>query len=57
MSLDDGSWKLWREAPGFWQRYAGVFAADGKTIEGAWESSADGSEWQHDFRLTYTKIG
>jgi hypothetical protein len=45
------------EAPGFWQRYAGVFAADGKTIEGAWERSADGSEWQHDFRLTYTKIG
>jgi hypothetical protein len=24
MSLDGGVWKIWREAPGFWQRYTGV---------------------------------
>jgi len=57
MSLDDGVWKVWREAPRFWQRYTGVFADDGNTIKGAWEGSTDGSHWKHDFDLTYTKIG
>jgi hypothetical protein len=37
MSLNDGVWKLWREASGFWQRYTGVFSDDGRTIKGAWE--------------------
>ena len=45
MSLDDGVWRIWREAPGFWQRYTGVLSGDGATIEGAWEGSADGRDW------------
>jgi hypothetical protein len=56
MSLNEGVWRIWREAPGFWQRYTGVFSADGTTIEGAWEKSADGSEWNHDFVLNYIKV-
>jgi hypothetical protein len=55
MSFDGRAWRLWREAPGFWQRYTGVLAADGRTITGAWEASADGREWRHDFRLTHTR--
>jgi hypothetical protein len=55
MSLDGGVWKLWREAPGFWQRYTGVISADGSRITGAWEGSPDGREWKHDFALTYIK--
>ena len=35
MSLNDGVWKLWREASGFWQRYTGVFSSGGRTIKGA----------------------
>jgi hypothetical protein len=57
MTLDRGVWKLWREAPGFWQRYTGVISRDGTTITGAWEGSADGREWKHDFGLTYIKAG
>jgi hypothetical protein len=57
MSLEAGVWKLWREAPGFWQRYTGQIAEDGATIKGAWEASADGREWRHDFGLTYIKVG
>jgi hypothetical protein len=53
--LDDGVWKLWREAPGFWQRYSGVVSEDGTVIAGAWEVSADGREWRRDFGLTYIK--
>jgi hypothetical protein len=56
LSLDGGTWRLWREAPGFWQRYTGVISADGTRIEGAWEASADGREWKHDFGLSYRKV-
>lgn len=55
MSLADGVWKLWREAPGFWQRYTGQVSEDGTTITGAWEGSADGQEWKHDFDLSYIR--
>jgi hypothetical protein len=55
MTLEGREWKLWREAPGFWQRYTGVISEDGTTITGAWEASADGREWRHDFNLTYVK--
>jgi hypothetical protein len=56
MTLDGRTWKLCREAPGFWQRYTGVISGDGGTITGAWEASADGREWRHDFGLTYIKV-
>src|SRR6266568_9580520 len=51
MSLNDGVWKMWRDAPGFWQRFSGAFSADGNTISGGWEGSRDGSNWQADFDL------
>ena len=57
MVVEDGIWKLWRDAPGFWQRYDGVFSSDGTTIAGAWEGSSDGKAWKHDFELNYTKVG
>jgi hypothetical protein len=57
MTLDGRTWKLRREAPGFWQRYTGQISADGNTITGAWEGSADGQTWTHDFGLTYVKAG
>ena len=39
--------------PGFWQRYTGVFSGGGRTIKRAWEGSAEGSQWKHDFDLNY----
>jgi hypothetical protein len=56
MNLNEGFWRIWRQAPGFWQRYTGVLSEDGKTIKGAWEKSADGLGWQHDFELNYNKV-
>lgn len=56
MSLRDGVWKLWRESPGFSQRFTGTFGEDGNTITGFWEKSSDGSNWEHDFDMTYTKV-
>jgi hypothetical protein len=56
MTLSDGVWRMWREAPGFFQRFTGTFSADGRTITGGWEGSRDGSSWEPDFDMTYTKI-
>jgi hypothetical protein len=56
MSLSAGVWKLWRDAPGFYQRYTGTFSADDTVIHGRWEHSPDGSSWALDFDLTYTKV-
>ena len=60
MSVEDGVWKLWRDEPDFSaldfaQRFTGTFGDDGKTITGAWEICHDGTTWEHDFDLTYTK--
>ena len=60
MSYADGVWKLWRTVADFSpldfsQRYTGTFSDDGRTIRGSWESSSDGSRWEHDFELIYTK--
>jgi hypothetical protein len=62
MTFDDGVWELTRKAPDFspldfFQRFIGTFSADGETIEGAWETSEDGSTWERDFGLTYRRIG
>jgi uncharacterized protein YndB with AHSA1/START domain len=62
MSFENGVWKLWRDTAdfsplNFSQRFTGTFSGDGKTIEGHWEICHDGSSWEHDFDLTYTKVG
>ena len=55
MSLSDDSWKLWRDAPGFHQRFIGDIGDQGQTLDGRWEASEDGSEWEVDFEMTYRK--
>jgi hypothetical protein len=62
MGFEDGVWTLSRTKPDFsslrfWQRYEGRFSDDGHTIAGTWETSQDeGSSWEHDFNITYTKV-
>jgi hypothetical protein len=55
MTLGRGIWRIWRDAPGFFQRFEGRFTNRGRTIQGHWERSTDGKKWTHDFDLTYTK--
>ena len=61
MSFDHGVWKLFRNSADFsplpfWQRFEGTFSEDGRTVEGRWETSSDGSSWELDFDLIYTKV-
>ena len=61
MTFNDGVWELLRDAPDFSpldfsQRFIGTFSADGRTIEGEWQTSPDGQAWERDFGLIYRKI-
>jgi len=56
MSFSEGEWKMWRNAPGFCQRYEGVVSKNGEAITAHWARSNDGTTWEHDFDVTYTKI-
>lgn len=56
VSLRDNVWRWWRNANGFSQRFAGTIAADGRTIVSRGELSRDGSTWEPDLELTYTRV-
>ncbi|MGH8793297.1 MAG: hypothetical protein ACRDXX_11705, partial [Stackebrandtia sp.] len=55
MTLDDGVWAIWRDAPGFNQRFTGTLSPDGDTVDAQWEMSKDGVTWNVDFALTYIR--
>ena len=60
MTIRDGEWRLLRTSADFsplpfQQRYVGRFAADGRRIDGRWERSDDGTDWQLDFELNYIR--
>ncbi len=55
MSLEGGVWKLWRDVPDFSQRMTGTFSEDGNTITCHGELSRDGSHWESDLAVTYTR--
>jgi hypothetical protein len=55
MTLTKTSWKLWRDQPGFAQRFEGRFADAGRTIVGRWELCTDGKTWNRDLEMTYTR--
>ena len=57
MSFSDGTWKMWRNSPDFSQRFEGKVSEDGNTIAAHWEKSEDGANWEHDFDVTYTRVG
>ena len=56
MSFKNGEWKMWRNAPGFSQRFNGVLGKSHNTITAKWEKSDDGQKWEHDFYIRYTRV-
>jgi hypothetical protein len=54
-SFEGDIWRIERAAPGFSQRFAGTLAPDGRTIEGLWELSRDGTTWDDDLKITYRR--
>jgi hypothetical protein len=66
-AIDGASWRLWRYAPGFSQRFTGTFADGGDTIIGLWQAcedpvapdtaSQEKVRWQDDLRITFRRRG
>jgi hypothetical protein len=55
VSVDEGSWRFSRDAPGFSQRFTGTFSDDGNIITGRSQLSEDGSTWNDDLAITYRR--
>jgi hypothetical protein len=55
VSIDDRAWRLWRDAPGFSQRFTGTFADGGDTIIGRWQLCRDDTHWHDDLQITYRR--
>lgn len=57
ISLDGRVWKMWRDSPGFSQRMLGQISEDGNSISVHGELCRDGSTWERDLDVTYTRAG
>ena len=55
VSITDESWKIWRDSPGFSQRFAATFADGGDTILGRWQLCKDNVHWKDDLQITYRR--
>lgn len=55
VSIDDESWRLQRDAPGFSQRFTGTFAERGDAIVGRWQLCEDELHWTDDLEITYRR--
>jgi hypothetical protein len=56
VSVEGNVLTWWRDAPGFAQRYSLTLADDGRTMVGKGELCRDGSTWEQDLDLTYTRV-
>jgi len=56
VTLHDKTWKWWRDAPSFLQRYEGIIGDGGNSIITRGELSKDGLSWEQDLDLTYKRV-
>jgi hypothetical protein len=52
-NADEREWRLWRDDPHMAQRFTGAVAAD--RIDGLWQASRDGGDWEDDLRIVYER--
>jgi hypothetical protein len=55
VNVDSEAWRLWRNAPGFSQRFTGSFADGGDTIAGRWQLCEDDVNWNDDLQIVYRR--
>ena len=55
MSVDGDEWRLWRDAPGFSQRFAGRFTDHDNAIVGQWQLCQDEAHWNDDLTITFRR--
>jgi hypothetical protein len=54
VELDDGVLRIWRDHPGFDQRYEATLGAD--AFEGLWQLARTAGDWQDDLKVTYRRV-
>jgi hypothetical protein len=54
-SMGDGKLKLWRDEPGFSQRFTGTFEDGGRSIDGRWQLAREPDEWADDLLIRYRR--
>ena len=55
VSVDDGVLRIWRDQPGFEQRYSATLGGD--AFEGLWQLARTPGEWEDDLKVTYRRTG
>ena len=53
VSLEDGLLRMWRDAPGFDQRYSATLGLD--RFEGVFELAESPGDWQEDLKVSYRR--
>ncbi len=53
VSLDDGVLRIWRDHPGFDQRFSATLAPD--SFAGLWQLARTPGDWQDDLQVTYRR--
>ena len=56
VDMSERVWRMWRDAPGFSQRFEGTIAGDGDTISGVSELSRDDSTWDSDLEIEFRRV-
>ena len=55
-SIGGGEMKIWRDGAPFSQRFSGKISDDGNRIDARWEAAKDGTSWETDFDLVFTRV-
>jgi hypothetical protein len=53
VSLDDGVLRMWRDHPGFDQRFSATLGPD--AFEGQWQLARMPGDWQDDLKVIYRR--
>jgi hypothetical protein len=53
VSVEDGVWRMWRDHPGFDQRFSAMLGQD--TCQGLWQLAETPGDWQDDVTMTYRR--
>jgi hypothetical protein len=56
VSIGGGDFKIWRDGEPFSQRFTGKISDDGNRIDARWEAAKDGTNWETDFDLVFTRL-
>jgi hypothetical protein len=51
--LDEGVLRIWRDQPGFAQRFSATLGHD--TFDGRWELARTPGDWREDLKVTYRR--